>query len=396
MLDLEITTRCNQNCRYCFVRALRPETDLDLATIEAVLQEGFAAGMTTVHLTGGEPLLHPCFETILDRAADVGFKQAIINTNGTLLDRFQAQRLAAHRLAVHLSISVDGPQKRHEKNRGRHTHAKALRGVEQGLAAGLPVAVFTVVSHDFVSALDSFCHQLWTAYPTLSGMALIPLGTLVAKHRNAAQTTEHGLSAADVIEVGLISAAHLLCGRSVTVLDFPLVNLVYKALGLPVQKIGSHCTACRKRICVQADRTITPCHPCWIALDTYTPGVFSKLPQNELVQKLAARRFDGCRNCAEREICGHCRAAVLASGQPILGNDFFCVDLRRALRQRQAKLVTELKRRVMEAERHYGQLHNAELHNTHRADGQLHHPEPRNAPPITPRRKTERNAHVGI
>lgn len=87
-LDLNIVTHCNMRCAGCshaspFSKAwfMSEETiQIDLLTLKPILTP------RTVHIVGGEPLLHPKLTAILKLVHGMGFRTSII-TNGKLLPR---------------------------------------------------------------------------------------------------------------------------------------------------------------------------------------------------------------------------------------------------------------------------------------------------------------------
>lgn len=86
--SLDITYRCNNNCRHCWLRV--PDTpdererELRLEEIRRILEEARTLGCRTWGLSGGEPLLRPdftdLFQLVTRRSAAY-----ILNTNGTLI-----------------------------------------------------------------------------------------------------------------------------------------------------------------------------------------------------------------------------------------------------------------------------------------------------------------------
>ncbi len=351
MLDIEITSHCNQRCRYCFVRELRKGRHMDPETIRSILFEGSGAGFDTVHLTGGEPLVHPGFEEIIESIADFSYSRIIINTNGTLLTEDIARKLAGIRVPVALTISLDGFETQHEENRGTYTYKKTIRGLETALRHGLSTTVFTVASASNMRTLPSFLAWLWESFPAMDGVSLIPLGDVSAAWKETQTAGRPGmnrgesgprdpgdLTPQDILELGCISAASIIRGRRVAVLDYPLMNLVYKALDIPLSMFGSHCTACRGRICIQADGTITPCHPCWAPLGTYRPGVLMDVLDSRVFNDIKNKRFDGCDVCEDREICGGCRASAFGKSGNLLARDSSCRVVRSALKSHGSEL----------------------------------------------------------
>jgi MoaA/NifB/PqqE/SkfB family radical SAM enzyme len=67
--DLELTARCNNNCRHCYINLpandqVAKAQELALPEIEAIADQAVELGAVWVMLTGGEPLLRPDFAEI--------------------------------------------------------------------------------------------------------------------------------------------------------------------------------------------------------------------------------------------------------------------------------------------------------------------------------------------
>lgn len=86
-IELELTHKCNWNCRYCAIRthSLPPVSEKDaLAKVEAA-----AGRYKTVTFSGGEPglLRRAVLEKMLDTVASSG-SRVCLNTNGTMMKRY--------------------------------------------------------------------------------------------------------------------------------------------------------------------------------------------------------------------------------------------------------------------------------------------------------------------
>ena len=106
---IEITNRCNLNCRTCYNRSgLNRETkELTVEQIEAIITTLARYGAKRFLLSGGEPSLHSDFHrvlTLIDKYPDYSFG---IVTNGTNHDPLLIDYLCT-RENVSLQISLDG------------------------------------------------------------------------------------------------------------------------------------------------------------------------------------------------------------------------------------------------------------------------------------------------
>lgn len=89
----ELTPRCNFNCRMCYVHLSESEISQhgrEMSTDEwiRIAQESKEAGTTWLCITGGEPLMHPEFETIWTELAQMGFF-ITLQTNASLVTKYE-------------------------------------------------------------------------------------------------------------------------------------------------------------------------------------------------------------------------------------------------------------------------------------------------------------------
>lgn len=155
-LELYLTERCNLRCGHCFLGDLGC-TDLPVATMFRLLDQFDAMGGLRLLLTGGEAILHPAFWRVNETLAERGFRTVLLS-NGTMLED------VASRLRVHeVQVSLDGLEGAHNTLRGPGTFARAVRGLQAAVSAGLDVSVATTVNainrNDF-AALDALVRGL--------------------------------------------------------------------------------------------------------------------------------------------------------------------------------------------------------------------------------------------
>ncbi|MFQ9984368.1 MAG: radical SAM protein, partial [Lachnospiraceae bacterium] len=96
----ELTPRCNFDCRMCYVHLKDeqiPEYGTELTAKEwlRIAREAKDAGTTWLCVTGGEPLLHPEFETIWKELAQMGFF-ITLQTNASVIRGKTAELLAQY------------------------------------------------------------------------------------------------------------------------------------------------------------------------------------------------------------------------------------------------------------------------------------------------------------
>ena len=133
-LRISVTDRCNLRCTYCMPEEVvfRPREELlsfeEIARVATVAAD---AGIRTIRLTGGEPLLRRDLDALVRLLVAVpGIEEVALSTNGLLLAE-QAERLAAAGLA-RLNVSLDAV---HAAAFERIARRQGLGRVLAGLAA---------------------------------------------------------------------------------------------------------------------------------------------------------------------------------------------------------------------------------------------------------------------
>ena len=110
VLRLSLTARCNFACPYCLPDGQEPDGVLTLKERLAVVGAAVGQGVTSLRLTGGEPLLNRDLEALIEAVQplrDEGLREIALTSNGSLLDRARAQALRRAGLD-RLTLSLDG------------------------------------------------------------------------------------------------------------------------------------------------------------------------------------------------------------------------------------------------------------------------------------------------
>ncbi len=147
-LRISVTDRCNLRCVYCM-----PESGMtflpraELLTFEEIARLGrvaHALGVTSVRLTGGEPLMRRNLVDLVGRLADVGFADLSLTTNATLLAPLARPLAEAGLSRVNVSCDSLRPE-RFAAIRRRGELATVLAAMDAAEAAGLAPLKVNVV-----------------------------------------------------------------------------------------------------------------------------------------------------------------------------------------------------------------------------------------------------------
>ncbi|UCD90507.1 MAG: radical SAM protein, partial [Desulfobacterales bacterium] len=149
-----LTEGCNLRCRHCWVAPKFQDQShfypvLSAKRFESIIEQGKSLGLSSVKLTGGEPLLHPAIDNILEylKPQDIDLT---IETNGVLCTTEIARKIRACKNPF-VSVSLDGADaETHEWIRGvSGSFEAALEGIRNLVDAGIaPQIIMCIMKHN--------------------------------------------------------------------------------------------------------------------------------------------------------------------------------------------------------------------------------------------------------
>jgi GTP 3',8-cyclase len=152
-LRISVTDRCNLRCIYCM-----PEQGIsfmhpgELLTFDEIIRVAFVArglGVTSVRITGGEPLLRKHLPLLVARLSALGFHDVAMTTNAMALARLAGSLAEAGLNRVNVSCDSLRPD-RFASIRRRGALATVLGAMEAAEAVGLtPLKVNVVLMRDW-------------------------------------------------------------------------------------------------------------------------------------------------------------------------------------------------------------------------------------------------------
>jgi MoaA/NifB/PqqE/SkfB family radical SAM enzyme len=111
-------------------------------------------GITAVVFTGGEPILHPEFERVLEISAANGLKISFV-TNAWHFDKVWSSVLAHRDSITHIAFSLDGvTAETHDAWRGSGSFERVVRAFSRCFVNGIPFAVKVGIRRDTIQQLE--------------------------------------------------------------------------------------------------------------------------------------------------------------------------------------------------------------------------------------------------
>jgi len=160
LLVVQPTPFCNIDCRYCYLPDRTNKAVVSDDTLKNLFVQVFASGWANGGLSvvwhAGEPLVLPVAFyrrafALIDELKPAGLSVThSFQTNGTLIDDAWCDFIAEAKVSV--GVSIDGPQRLHDKNRvtrsGRGTFDKTIAGIRRLRQHGVPFHIISVLTAD--------------------------------------------------------------------------------------------------------------------------------------------------------------------------------------------------------------------------------------------------------
>jgi len=107
MLWVEITDKCNFKCIHCYNSSTyKNSNNLQLSKIYEIIKDGYLNKFNTIQFTGGEPLLHPDIEQIINYVSEYKYKAIEIYTNLSLISDKQLDLIKNNN--IHIATTLLG------------------------------------------------------------------------------------------------------------------------------------------------------------------------------------------------------------------------------------------------------------------------------------------------
>jgi SynChlorMet cassette radical SAM/SPASM protein ScmF len=149
-----LTEGCNLCCRHCWIQPKYQEGEkvypsLSLGLFKSIIEQAKPLGLSSVKLTGGEPLLHPQINEILEfiQKQELGL---VVETNGILCTPELARKMRACKNPF-VSVSIDAANAEiHEWVRQLEgSFEQALAGLKNLVQAGFrPQVIMTIMQQN--------------------------------------------------------------------------------------------------------------------------------------------------------------------------------------------------------------------------------------------------------
>lgn len=165
--ELELSARCNLNCRHCFINVPAGDVDaarseLGMSTIRRIADEAIALGAIWCLLSGGEPLLRRDFFEIFVALKKAGLLVSVF-TNGTLItDRHVQFFLEFPPRDIEITVYGVTRETYERVTRVPGSYTAFRSGLDRLLSDGIPVTLKAMAlrsNYEEMPQIARFCRE---------------------------------------------------------------------------------------------------------------------------------------------------------------------------------------------------------------------------------------------
>ena len=313
LLELEITTRCNLNCKHCYNRSF-VKKDLEIKTITNFIDFCFENKVYTLVFTGGEACLHPKFEDItkylkkkIDEKSD--FKpRLVLQSNGILLTKFDRSLLDVFDL-FHISYDIS------DAVRTSIDHIPST--IDYLKENDLNPYLFSTIHKANIDRLDDMIKFASSSDVDISFNIIQP-----------SKQTEHlGFNKREYMEV-CNTLYNLYKDKKILRPSCPLISLLDKDKSLKeYQGNKGGCTAGIAACSIDAEGNVLPCAFLRKKCGNIFKESLKDIWANSKIFKVLrdrSRYDEPCRSCDRLSYCGGCRSRAYEATGKLTGHDPMC------------------------------------------------------------------------
>jgi len=318
-LQLYPTTRCNQDCAFCFNGPSGLVKDMPLDNALNLLDIMCNLGIPDLDIMGGEPFLLPWMPSFLHAAIKEGI-MVNISTNGSFPEAMQEFKgLSSEKINIGISLEGSSAQT-HNSLTNSSNFDKALSSISSLVAMHLNPIVKTVVTGESMPDIQSMVDLLKTL--GVNRYYLIHMDVL----KGTVNDQDTALSFPD-----FQSFFHAIRSKN-TEIEINRVNAsCFEKATLPE---GVRCAGGVRKLSVMPDGSVYPCnlflHAPVFNLGNIFSNAFSEIWSSPKLDYF--RTFDenscGMKACSNHAFCtGGCPAHAFFHGYDLHGMDIRCRKL---------------------------------------------------------------------
>lgn len=313
---LNITGLCNLSCTYCSSADFNPSQSMSKEQLKLIIEQLKELGVFNIIISGGEPLVHPDFEWVINSFSE--FSALSLNTNGTLIDKhMDFFNGFPYKKRLSINISLDSLlAENNAKTRGAYDVKHVIENANILDKFGYKVTILCTITENITERdLDAFL-SFSNENPTIdiSYNDLKPNGRAEANWKHLVPT---------------IKTIHMINKK----LDNLFLNYDYIHSNNN-EELATLLTCGAGKQCLAISETgdVFPCTAMYIKIGNIFKTSIREICDDSVklkqVNNLRNEKLDKIKECSEceynRDCSGGCRALVYSVTENLYGVDPYC------------------------------------------------------------------------
>ncbi len=311
--NIEITDKCNLKCEYCYVSSSPYNNNVmryeKVAELFEILEKN---GVNTIQLTGGEPLIHPDIEKILNLAT-TKFDVIALLSNGVYFPDKILNIIESNLDKIAVQISIDGSNEdiNFKVRQIKNTYNKSVQALKKLLSINAILRVVIVVTPNNALDIDDCCKML-------KELGIKEIGLSIAEESGAAGSIEYPNKEIQ----GLYHYIKSTYGEyflEVNKKYYDIISSVKNITEIGIEETPRNCGAGYRSIAIDPNGNVRPCLLVSnkvkflgnIFEDNYLQ-MFNDSTVSNIYRKFnfSSMEESKCESCDYRYYCGSCMSKI--------------------------------------------------------------------------------------
>ncbi|MDL2281033.1 radical SAM protein [Selenomonadales bacterium OttesenSCG-928-I06] len=164
-LWLELTSACNNFCLHCYSSSSprKLENIISLEKWLSVIEEAKELQANAIQLIGGEPLLYPHWQNLVEKAYNEKFEFIEIFTNATLINDSHIDFFKSNNVSIATTIYADNALIHDKITQNPGSFFKTINAIEILLENDIPLRIASIIMKDNENEAEKimqFCEKL--------------------------------------------------------------------------------------------------------------------------------------------------------------------------------------------------------------------------------------------
>ena len=319
--QIELTSRCNENCLHCYIPHDNRTEDIDPMLYYNVLEQCKDMGVLDLTLSGGEPMLHPEFFNFLRKAKEYDFSINILSNLTVLTDEIIMEMKANRLSSVQVSLYSMKPEIHDSITRVSGSFEKTKSAILKLINNEIPLQISCPVMKQ-----NKKCYVEVSNWAEEKKVRAVADYIIMGRYDNTADNLDNRLSVDEVGEIiNDIIENDILYRDRLFEADF--YEVVKRDLGEDII-----CGVCISSICMVANGNIYPCagwqnYICGSLKEQSLREIWDNSPKVKYLRNLKKKDMPKCLNCPYIHFCAICmvrNANESRDGNLFEINEHFC------------------------------------------------------------------------